>query len=293
VRVYLRSHAGENQKGRPGFYDKALCLLSLGRAAEEMGPEVAVTFVNDGPLHPERERLMTRFGEVVQIDGGSNRASYRRTLALAAAQATDDVDVIWFGEDDYLYRPEAFRQLALAAETVPAADYFALYCGELGSPEREVVAPTHERGDKVLWQRGSSTTSSFAVRPRQLREDLRLLRLMPYTGGAFDLTTCLTLQGQYPFPPSRLRRDLLPLERPVTTWPRFMVRGAVRTVLGTRALRRPERRRTFYAPDRDLVTHLEDGCFDPVDAWDVLAEETRAWAEAEGLLAAGTGRHGS
>lgn len=293
VRVYLRSHAGENQKGRPDFYDKSLCLLSLGRAAEELGSEVAVTFINDGPLHPERERLMARFGEVVQIDGGSNRSSYRTTLAMAAAQRTGDVEVVWFGEDDYLYRPDAFRQLLLAAETVPAADYFALYCGELGSVEREAVLASGERPDKVQWQRGISTTSSFAVRPRQLKEDLHLLRLMPYTGGAFDYTTCLTLQGRYPFPPSRLRRDLIPWERPVAAWPRFMARGAVRTVLGARALRRPERRRAFYAPDRDLATHLEVGCFDPADDWKQLADDTHAWAVAQGLVAAGTGRLGS
>jgi len=38
----------------------------------------------------------------------------------------------------------------------------------------------------------------------------QLLRLMPYTGGAFDHTTSLTLQSRYPFTRGQLLEDLLP-----------------------------------------------------------------------------------
>jgi len=50
-----------------------------------------------------------------------------------------------------------------------------------------------------------STTSTFGVRLGVLREDRTLLRLVPYSGGSWDHTTCLTVQGRQPFAWSDLR----------------------------------------------------------------------------------------
>ena len=95
---------------------------------------------------------------------------------------------------------------------------------------------------------------------------------MPYTGGAFDHTTSLTLQGRFPFTGQELGEDLFPYRaQPAREWPRFVSRGALRATLGLRSLRRPSRRRLLYQPSRDLITHLEIGAFDPTEDWEGLA----------------------
>jgi hypothetical protein len=274
LRIFMRSHGAENAKNRPGFYDKTACLASLVRAAEAVRPAPELVFVNDGPLPADRERLMAAVGEPLQLELGSNRASYRATVALAAGAAHDPDDLVWFAEDDYLYRPEAFVELVDAFRRHPEAGYLALYLGELDAREHA----DHPAPAGAGWAPVTSTTSSFGVRHRVLDEDAALLRLMPFTGGAFDHTTCLTLNGRYPFTARELRADLLPFSgQPAREWPRAVTRGLVRSALGARALRRPSRRRALFGPPRDLITHLELGAFDPTEDWEALARDSRDW----------------
>lgn len=278
--VVMRSHGSENHKNRPDFYDKTVCLASLLRAAEAVDPSPDLLFVNDGPVPARRERLMLGAGEVLQGEFGANRPSYRTSLAMAAERVGDD-DLVWFAEDDYLYDPDAFVQLLDAAARLPRADYFSLYLGEVAHRDTSASAPT-------TWGPAVSTTSSFGVRGRQLREDVALLRLMPYTGGAFDHTTCLTVQGRYPFTRRELVADLLPLGAPASAYPRALVRGTARSALGLRAWRRPSRRRSFVQPPRDLIAHLEIGAYDPAAGWEAVAQRSRDWATTRSAGDAGT-----
>ena len=270
LRVFVRSHGSENLKNRPDFYDKTTCLASLVRAAEQVTPTAELVFLNDGPLPAARERLMASAGEVVQGEFGSNRASWNAAVRLARSRDHGPDDLVWFAEDDYLYRPEAFAELVRVAQERPEVDYFSLYLGEM-----------HKRDDKFPvddWVPAVSTTSSFGVRRAALQEDARLLMLMTYTGGAFDHTTFLTLAGHYPFTARRLRRDLVPFgHHAPDQWARHLTRGVVRTALGTRGLRRPSHRRTLHQPPQDLIAHLETGAFQPSEGWAELAEQTRAW----------------
>jgi hypothetical protein len=289
LHILMRSHGSDNRKMRPPFFDKTACLASLVRAAEAVSPAPSLLFVNDGPIPAARSRLMAAAGEVLEGEFGSNRSSYRATLSLAVERTHDDADLVWFAEDDYLYDADAFLRLLDAAEKLPQADYFSLYVGEVADRQVPQVGraagsqPPAGRpaspGQPVDWAPAVSTTSTFGVRHRQLREDLGLLRLMPYTGGAFDHTTCLTVQGRYPFTGAELVEDLVPFGRsPATEWPRRLVRGAVRAPVGLRALRRPSRRRTLYGPTRDLATHLELGAFDDSEDWESVSRSSLAWA---------------
>lgn len=288
LHIWARSHGAENRKNRPDYYDKTTCLASLIVAAEAVTPPADLVFVNDGPLPADRERLMATAGNVLQGEYGSNRRSYRSTVAMAAARAYDDDDLVWFAEDDYLYRPDAFVRLTEAAQRLTQAQYFSMYVGELAERQPAARGAADLSGDPtsaapgegvVDWVPAVSTTSSFAVRVRQLREDAGLLRLMPYTGGAFDHSTFLALQSVYPFTRGELLEDLSPFGKAPVRWPREMTRGAVRVTLGMRALRRPSRRRALYGPTRDLITHLEVGAFDPSEGWARLAQESLGWAE--------------
>lgn len=305
LRVIYRSHGGENSKARPAYYSKLLALASFVRAAEAVDPAPELVFVNDGSIPAPRLALMESRGEVLSVSAGSNRQSYRAVISLALDRAGAADDVVWFAEDDYLYARDALSHLAAAAATVPQADYFALYSSEsldLTTSRRQPTARPEPgaEGDpgavvlgRVSWFRALSTTSTFGVRRGVLREDARLLRTCPFTGGDWDHTTCLVYQGYQPFAAAQLRRELGPWAAlPIEQWPRSVARALMRAGINLRALRRPSRRRLLLGSDPELVSHMESLEEDPtlppgrraaVADWERVAADTTAWAAERGI----------
>jgi len=296
LRIIYRSHGGENTKSRPPYYSKLLGLASAVRAIRESGPSTRVIYWNDGPIPGDRLELMRASGEVVQIDGGSNRASYRAAITMAAASAWSHDDVVWFAEDDYLYCPPAFRRVSQAAAAVPQADYLSVFGGRALDPASPRTATTWfpRRGaadapdpvdvEGVAWFRGVSTTSTFGVRLGVLRADRRLLRMIPYSGGSWDHTTCLTVQGRRPFGWGEIRDELLPFgSAPPGRWPASIARGVMRSGVNLRSRRLERHRRTLYLSDPVGAQHMElPGVGGGLD-WPALAAETRAWALDHGI----------
>lgn len=272
LRIYYRSHGAENAKARPDYYSKHLALTSLLRAAAAVHPRPELVFVNDGPLPEDRLALMRTNGRIVSITEGGNRGSYRTTVALAARESAAD-DLVWFAEDDYLYTAAALRHLQAAAAE-PEGDYFSLYGStplHTGEPGRHGAAV----GD-VAWFRAMSTTSTFGVRGAVLHADVGLLRLCPFSGGAWDRTTCRVVQGRHPFSLSEIAADL-------RGSPRTVARAVVRGVVAARAMRLPSRRRVLLASDPPLIEHMEQhrpdpsGVRRPPEFWERLAAEARRY----------------
>ena len=300
LRIVYRSTGAENTKPRPGYYSKMLGLASVLRAADQLPFSPEIVFLNDGEIPGDLTDLMHDHGTVVAVDGGSNRRSFRAAVAREAAMAgTEADDVVWFAEDDYLYDPEAFTTLMAAAGEVPDADYFSLYGSDAvdpAAPGRTAVKraakgavddPDSRDIGAATWYRAYSTTSTFGVRAPALREDAGLLRLLPYTGGAWDRATCLALQGYRPFRGA----DLLPDGS--SSLPRMALRGAVRAAVNVGAGRRPSRRRVQIGTDPELIWHMEtitpESRSEPstrtaaVD-WDALAIDTMFWAADRGIV---------
>ncbi|MGH3565070.1 MAG: hypothetical protein ACRDRH_03365 [Pseudonocardia sp.] len=298
LRVVYRSHGGENGKGRPEYYSKRLALASFLRATEGLTPAPELIFLNDGPIPADRLELMQASGEVVPLYAGSNRRSYRAAIALATRRDGGDNDLTWFAEDDYLYTSDALRHLAAAAVARPDADYFTM----LGSESADTRSPRNRptprpepgaEGDPhattiagVAWFRALSTTSTFGVRQRVLREDANLLRTCPFAGADWDYATCLVYQGLLPFTAAEVLADLFPVEGMPSARLRSMARGMARTGIALRAFRRPTRRRVLIGPDPELISHMELPEPDPrtppsartlaVD-WPGVAAEAAAW----------------
>jgi hypothetical protein len=292
LHVVYRSHGGENAKGRPAWYSKQVALLSFLRAAE--GADHAdLVFLNDGPIPQERLTLMREHGRVVAITGGSNRASYLAALRLAVRSDWADDDVVLFAEDDYLWRPDALTSLVATAATA-RAEYFAPYgVGTHDDIEGRVPQwrrPRTSRGedtlpaDVVRWVPHESTTSTFAVRVGALRQDHGLLVLCCLSGGDFDHTSLLAVQG---IPRFRLR-DLVSHHRGASSNPAVRLARAVyltafRGAVDVASLRTPSRRRRLAAADPAVCTHMEDGWLAPAPAgrpryWEDLAAQTLRWA---------------
>jgi hypothetical protein len=303
LRIIYRSHGGENAKSRPGYYSKLLGLASVVRAVQESGASPQVIYWNDGPIPGDRLELMRSSGEVVQIKGGSNRRSYRAAIDMAVGSDWGPTDLVWFAEDDYLYRPESFRMLIDGATALPQADYLSVFGGlalDLTNSRTEprwfphlgaVDVPDPIDVGGVRWFRGVSTTSTFGVRYAVLAQDRRLLRLVPYSGGSWDHTTCVSVQGMRPFHWAQIRRELLPFgSLPLGQWPSSVARGLIRTGVNLRSRRSAERHRTLYLCDPVGAMHMELPATGSNLDWEALAGQARAWAVSQGIPM-GTDRH--
>lgn len=296
LRIVYRSHGGENTKDRPGYYSKLLGLVSFLRAVE--GMDLEIVFLNDGPIPDDRFRLMRAAGETVELPGVGMRGSYRAALACATSGRWSTDDVVWFSEDDYLYHPDAFRELQRATVGIETADYFALYASTPTRPAKRDDEPELHRpagwrdlpawtvGDQA-WSRVYSTTSSFGVRIGPLTEDLGIFRfcMVPHRTMLRDHDTCLLVQGFEPYSYSRLAREAVGMS---TGDVRNRIRDAAlapfRLATNLRAHRRPSRRRLFVAADPNLATHMESGLESPGRDWPELAEAVRRWGRERSMV---------
>lgn len=289
LHVIYRSYGGENLKDRPEYYNKLVSLLSFVRAAERAGVEPI--FLNDGPIPEDRLRVMQDAGSIVELPSVGMRGSYTAALRHAIDGNWDRDDVVWFAEDDYLYRPEALQQLEQAVTAVPEADYFALYASTPAHPARGVEPPLREprgwqdrgpwRVDGQDWVRVQSTTSTFGGRIGALAEDFGIFRfcMVPHKTMLRDHDTCLLVQGCEPYSYAELARTVVGLSGGT---PKERLRGVVMApfLLATnlRSHRRPTRRRLMVAADPNLASHMETPLLSPGTDWSAVAEDTLAWA---------------
>lgn len=294
--IIYRSYGGENMKGRPSYYSKSLCLLSLLRAAEAE-PSTRLIFMNDGPMPEDRLRLMQQAGPVTTLDSVGMRRSYVAGLRLG--WSADDVapdDVVFFSEDDYLYRPEAMTALAAAGRALPG-DYFALYGTTSGHPVSadprglwtprgwDEVGPYDAAGQK--WLRGVSTASTFGARRRSLSRDrsVFLQAMLPHRRSYRDHDTCLVYQGYSPHEWGDIGRELLLQgDQDFSARLKDAYIAPFKAALNIRSHRFPKRRRLLLTAQPNLATHVEEGWIAPDVDWAIVAKETTLWAEERGLM---------
>jgi hypothetical protein len=268
LHVIYRSTDRENRKARPAAFSKHTALLSFLRAREACAEAGDLVFLNNGSIAADRLALMEATGTVKTLDDLQLHESYWAALRVVEERSWPAGDLVYFGEDDYLYRQDALASLVEAARVIPEADYLAPYAtvgrelpnGEALPPG--LRSPRDRRGGAwrigdCEWRPATSHTSSFAVRAGALRADLRLHRIAPRCSGAWDHALALAYQGYAPYGPLALvkvlaARDRAPLARraKVTVW---------RISLTALALARRRSGRLLVAPRPALATHLEEG----------------------------------
>jgi hypothetical protein len=294
LHIIYRSYDGENNKDRPAFYSKVVALASCIRAFEGLEVGTAeIIYLNDGPIPADRIRLMERSGEILACSRLGMKGSMRRALAIPYQRAWPADDLVWFAEDDYLYLPQAFKDLIAAAAAFPDADYFSLYAlidclFPNGSPSIEYrlrwfpgrwLEPRCVAVEDRCWQRALSTTSTFGGRPRAIVEDRLLMKIAMIYDGAWDHTTCMLYQGLCPFPGVSLV-ELLRVSRDVKGFFRNVAVSAARLGLnGYQNVRRwtGSTPRLLVAPGRALATHLEMQFLAVGADWNWVAEDTQRW----------------
>ncbi|MFZ1572739.1 MAG: glycosyltransferase, partial [Candidatus Kapaibacterium sp.] len=112
LHIIYRSYGGENLKNRPDFYSKLVCLYSFIDSVLMIDEEVKLIFMNDGPIQDDKIEVMKKYGDIISLPSLGNSPSFREALNLALNLS--DSDLVYFAEDDYLYKPEAFKNMLLA-----------------------------------------------------------------------------------------------------------------------------------------------------------------------------------
>lgn len=304
LHIIYRSYGGENAKGRPAYYSKALAIASMLRAAEELGSAAQIVFLNDGPIPAELSKIMERSGEIDQRSQLGMKGSLRAALALPHERGWSDDDLVWLAEDDYLYQPYAFTHLRAAAAAFPDAGYFALYAviGDRlpnGQPSDDKHVPVgcakipagwHDTDPvSVLghpWRRALSTTSTFGARVAALEQERLLMYATMWSGAPWDYTMCLLYQGFQPYALSQTPRWLRESARSKGVAQTVAV-GAVRVALSAYQAARGivgQSGRLFVAPDPALATHLETKYMALGTDWDAVAQDTLHWGRERGVL---------
>jgi hypothetical protein len=124
LHAVYRSTAKVNTKPRPAGFSKLRSLESFLAAWPHHGDLI---FLNDGPVPSEQLQLMEPAGDVIVRAATDAMGAYWTALELALQQPWADEDLVYFGEDDYVYRPETFAALERAAGRLPHVDHFAPY----------------------------------------------------------------------------------------------------------------------------------------------------------------------
>jgi len=285
LHVVYRSTASENAARRPAFYSKDVALASFQGALEGSGEELGdVVFLNDGDgMPPDRVARMRSLGEVTQLAGLGNSGSYRFALTLLTTRPWSDDDLVYFSEDDYLYRRNALGALGAVARAVPEASYFTLYdypgfhaAGHAGAgpddqgKQQEYLRRhrrKHWRVDSVDWRAVRSTTMSFGARVGELRRDAWIHLLgtntpTPDDGFIWDATHSFPVWTTLPavFLALHRRRSL-----------RWRLRGG----LGFVGDYWTAKDRLLLAPSPGLATHLHLPYLAPDVDWDAEAARAR------------------
>ncbi len=292
VRVIYRSYGGENDKGRPPYYSKAMALQATLRAVQEAGVEIL--FINNGPIPEHLVSVMRHHGEIVTLPNVGMRRSFLTGLRLPGQRGWPADDVAYFCEDDYLHKPDAFVALQKAAAGLDAS-YFALYGPLLDDEDPDVpvwdlqkqdVETVYPKGFTLTpavdvggwrWKHILSTTSTFGARVGALGKDVGIFRQsgLPHRKMYRDYDMCVTYQGYEAYPWGDLGRELA-----LRNGVRQAALVPFKAAMNLRSHRRPGNRHKLVCAAPNLATHLESAFLAPGHDWAALAAETMAWAEA-------------
>ena len=274
--MFLRTSRRGNRKERPDWFSKRACVASLRLALASAEAEVKFAAVADGGVPEETEDILEAVGDVDVFNGGNNRRSFARTISTAQRAAIAEGDLVWFCEDDYLYRPDAFNVLLSGAREA-SASYFALFY-----PRQDVrwhalkrsqplteVRPMAELGSD--WRRVSHTTSTFGVRGGVFLSDVWLLRATMFAGGPFAHSMMSAVQGIEPFSWRHLHRDLnLVNGRSVLPG---LIRVPARAAINAASRHHARKLRVLISPYDEPIVHLESDHIpsESYDYWKELA----------------------
>jgi len=176
-------------------------------------------------------------GQIHEVNTGSNGGSFRLQLSMVNSIADDEI--VFMHEDDYLYRPhsedsEKFKKNNyLIAEALQRSHYVSLYdhpdkymLPNPGNLNRISFRGTHSTEvfltSGIHWKYADSTTLTFAVKAKTLKEDMGVWIKYIQGNHPDDFQAFLDLRGRgrtiaTPIPGLSTHADPL-YQSPFTNW---------------------------------------------------------------------------
>lgn len=150
------------------------CLHSFLRSCYRSRSNIQLDFLLDGC--PDEWASMVHYEaygfehSIIMLDGIGNKPSFLKQLDMALQDGPGD-ELVYFAEDDYLYRPEAIKQL-LAVYHPSHCGLYSLYDHPdryTRSDDRDPVANGIIVSGDWHWRTAESTTMTFGA-PRHVIE---------------------------------------------------------------------------------------------------------------------------
>ena len=175
--IYRSAPGSSKKETRPSYFDKVSCLKSFLKAVDYVDSEMRgdLIFLNDGELDSSIMEIMNSSkSELIQLGGIGNSSSLRAAHELARTRNWDSSDIIYFAEDDYMYKEEAFAFLLGAASAIKEGHYFTLY----DHPDRYTRSDDVNNGYSKIyvspdchWRTVESTCQTYGVRIKSFKKD--------------------------------------------------------------------------------------------------------------------------
>lgn len=153
-----------NQKGRPKWFDFEKCFVNLLNTIE--GKNVDLHVVMDG--RPETNfvnRYKDKIKTIHQIEAGGDQVSFFKTWEIARNIQTEDDDLIYFLENDYLHVEGWVDKVIELFSTYNLPHYVSLY----DNKDKYILPMYDELVSKIFitdnhhWRTTASACGSFIV----------------------------------------------------------------------------------------------------------------------------------
>jgi len=183
MKVYYRIYPGRGDNRPLADGDKGklmgICLSSFLESCRQANTHIDLTVLLDGcPFH-WKDVVHSIAGQRVvatELGGIGNGPSFLEQLEMAIT--VQDDELIYFAEDDYLYRPEAISKLLYIYAMEKANSFFTLYDHPdryFRDDNREVVQEIRLAG-AWHWRTVESTTMTFGASARLVRATADIMR---------------------------------------------------------------------------------------------------------------------
>lgn len=178
LHIFYRSCSYENDRPRPHFYSKALCLQSCLQALDRV-PDASFTLVNNGSIQQDLYKLAKPYAQkIVELPNVSVADSF--IALLQETTRCNPSELIYFAEDDYLYLPDALVKLVECYQEI-SSDYITLFDDPLRYKLSDDVPPDLPLCDHAIyvsqshhWRCIESTTHTFGGRAQTIWEDTEI-----------------------------------------------------------------------------------------------------------------------
>ncbi|MBC7828790.1 MAG: glycosyltransferase family 2 protein [Chitinophagaceae bacterium] len=242
------------------------CLLSFLKSTA--GIRIRYYFILDGCPDSYHQLIQKLFGEqsysVIKTDKIGNLATFALQVDILLKQS--EAEIVYFAEDDYLYKPGQFGKMVNLVRECRDVDFVScyftpdIYNHPIHQHQREL-----KRFNDHLWISDSSTCMTFMTTKKTLQETKNVL--LTYSKGNNDCALWLVLTKTHIYNPVRYLKYFMLKDKESFNIMKVAVKYSFRYFFSFS-------RYTLWIPYPGIGTHLEKGLVIDPQEWIDLAAGT-------------------